>query len=505
MSSKYRYAKYPSAKVYDKKGNQIKHLLWGDWVSLEGPADKGKVPVHVRGVNGFMCESDLVTERVLEIVFVDVGQGDGCLVVTPDDEKIIIDAGEADNMYRFLAWRFNFLGGVRTFDAAIITHPDKDHYNGFKQLFKDSKVRFKRVYHNGIMEQYPKKKPLGPDAWSGETKYITELMHTRADLGAFLADTSRYGKKLYANLLKDALSSMTSAANNVRMLAASSDPNKAAYVEGFGASKPVRLRILGPVLEPDAGGAARLRWFRDHPTGGSLNPGKTKNGHSVILKLEYGDVSILLGGDLNSSAEAFLLEHYTKQPWPPEDSNAEQVLIGAARTTFQADVVKCCHHGSADFTDAFLQAVNPAATVISSGDEESHAHPRSDTLGAVGLHGRGWRPLVFSTELCRSTREDEGDTRTEIGKLIEKIAATTDESKRKDLIKKRDDLLDELAKRNVTVYGAINLRTDGDRVVLAYMLEKPREGKSNDKKTLTRWDIYRIERVGNGPLVYVSD
>ena len=49
--------------------------------------------------------------------------------------------------------------------------------------------------------------------------------------------------------------------------------------------------------------------------------------------------------------------------------------------------------------------INASATVVSSGDYESHSHPRPDALGAFGKHGRGERPLIFSTELARSTRE----------------------------------------------------------------------------------------------------
>ena len=41
-------------------------------------------------------------EKMLEIIFVDVGQGDGALLVTPDDKKYVIDAGVGDNMYRYL-------------------------------------------------------------------------------------------------------------------------------------------------------------------------------------------------------------------------------------------------------------------------------------------------------------------------------------------------------------------------------------------------------------------
>ena len=501
MPGEFRYAAYPSARVYDQDGNQIHHLLWGDWVKLTGPMQAGKQPVRVRGTDGFMFANDLQTERLLEIVFVDVGQGDGALIVTPADEKLLVDAGVASNLYRFLCWRFHFQGGMREFDAAIITHPDSDHYQGFAAIMREPNICFKRVYHNGIMEQ--KGKPFGPEVTDGGLKYVAELMETQQDLEAFLADKARYGDKAYPNLMKAALARL-SPGGEIRMLAASGDPANPAYVEGFGPNRELRIRVLGPVPEPAPGGRRRLRWFRERPGGGSYDEGKTKNGHSVILRLEYRDVSVLMGGDLNATAEAHLLGHYTGHPWPPPNQAAEQAMIQAARPYLGVDVAKTCHHGSADFTDTFMEAVHPAATVVSSGDEECYAHPRCDTLGAIGVHGRGWRPLIFSTELARSTREREGLAQKDLVNLLARIETEQDPTERIELVRQRDAMLDRLTDRNVTTYGAINLRTDGRRAVMAYRLEKPGTGKSGGKRTLTRWDIYRLEPAAGGLLAYVQ-
>ncbi|MCB9514343.1 MAG: hypothetical protein H6694_08530, partial [Candidatus Latescibacteria bacterium] len=110
---------------------------------------------------------------------------------------------------------------------------------------------------------------------------------------------------------------------------------------------------------------------------------------------------------------------------------------------FQVDVAKSCHHGSADFTVDFMRRVNPFATVISSGDNESYSHPRADALGCAGRYSRGSRPKVFSTELARS-------------------------------VSSGGDIL----------YGMINCRTDGKRIVMAQMKEK-RTGADI-------WDSYEL-------------
>jgi hypothetical protein len=66
--------------------------------------------------------------------------------------------------------------------------------------------------------------------------------------------------------------------------------------------------------------------------------------------------------------------------------------------------------------------VDATVTVLSSGDNEPYSHPRPDALGALGKHGRGLRPLIFSTELARSAKENikhPYQLRAKIKKLVE--------------------------------------------------------------------------------------
>jgi len=262
---------------------------------------------------------------------------------------------------------------------------------------------------------------------------------------------------------------------------------------GYGEGSPVRIEVLGPVVETDDDARSLLRWFHG-------DKGQTKNGHSVILRLEYGNVRILLGGDLNTAAEHHLLEQYTGLPTPPVTPEDHLNLVAAGRRHFEVDVAKACHHGSADFSDAFLASIHAAATVVSSGDRESHAHPRSDTLGALGQHGRGWRSLVFSTELARSVPDHDSEIRRLLATLDE-LEKATGEEEREELRRKLRDSRKELKKRAVTVYGTISMRTDGEHALMAYKLERDRRYGSR----LTRWDVYPLERVGDGPMVYVPD
>lgn len=262
---------------------------------------------------------------------------------------------------------------------------------------------------------------------------------------------------------------------------------------GFGPSNnpEFTIEVLGPVVERAPNGTKGLRTFGNSMTATAMDEGKTKNGHSVLLRLQYRDFSVLFGGDLNLSAEHFLMRHYGNDGEAPTTLALADAMINKAGARFAVDLMKRCHHGSSDVTDEFLEATEPAAFVVSSGDEESHVHPRPDLLGLLGKKGRGPRPLVLCTEILRSTREREDPGhRGKLDKLAAKIEKENDVQRKKELQQDRAKILDQLFKRNVGVYGAINLRTDGRRAVVAFRSEKAKGTK--------HWLYYELEKDENG-------
>lgn len=487
-----RFAGYPSPFVYDRPaGKKIQHLLWGDWLRLKEGRASGWVEVHARGCDGWMKDDEVVEDRLLEVVFVDVGQGDGCLVVTPDDEHVLIDAGEDENMFRYLTWRYGGFDEPWTFDAAIISHPDADHYGGFQDLFDAPFVTFENIYHNGIMERRGDL-PLGPRKKFGSRSYLTDLIEDENDLSGFLADdenwrhprSARWNKQ-YPSMLADGLGN--GSFNGFRALS-----HRDGHVPAWGPDDTLQMEILGPVRDELDGGEEALRYLD-----GSV--GRTKNGHSVVIRLTYRDVKLLLGGDLNIPSQELLLAHHTGLDPRPEQRDEHDALIAAARETFQVDVAKACHHGAADISTLFLAAVNPIATVISSGDDEPHAHPRADALGATGKHSRGNRPLIFSTELARSSKDTirrPEVMKARLRELKDEIRLAGDDTRIRERLEKEFNEIVDCIDRSVAVYGAIHLRTDGRRIVMAQKLERPRGSE--------KWDVYRLEPAGDGPLRFVS-
>lgn len=385
------------------KTTQVRDVRWGDFLNILGQTPDGWSEIKWGDKNFFIRTENIVDKRPIELIFLDVGQGDGCIYVSSEagvnERIIIVDAGIAENMFQFLKWRFGQLETEFRFHAAVVTHPDQDHYQGFQSVFDHNKVKFDRVYHNGIAER------TGPDLFGPSDatgRFLTDIMVSDADMRTLYSDPAIRGTKRYPKLMHTALTS--GRVEKVEMLSNEHGTKEAGktWMPQFapGDGRSTTIEVLGPV--PDLTVAKpRLRWFGEKigPTG--KDEGKTKNGHSVILRLTVGKLNVLFGGDLNRPAEDHLLRHYSGIA--PTDPLSAAVAAASAR--FGADIMKCCHHGAADVTDEFIRAVNPFAYVVSSGDEESHAHPRPDLLGRLGKLGRGDAPLILCTEILRSTRE----------------------------------------------------------------------------------------------------
>jgi hypothetical protein len=312
-------------------------------------------------------------------------------------------------------------------------------------------------------------------------RFLSEVIKNKPELEILLASSEMRGTKVYPNMLHQALQS-----GRVGDFKAICDRD--AYLSGYEEGNEVSIKILGPVpSDSEQPGMYKFKVLGDD--------GVTKNGHSIVLKLKYKNISLLLGGDLNAEAEHYLLEHYTGISPLTIDSAEKAELIRRGREIFESDVAKACHHGSHKFLDVFLQCINPLATIISSGDNESHSHPRPDTLGAIGKNSRGSRPLIFSTELARSAKE--GIKQPErlvkvINDLENKIRVEADPVHKAEL---QALLRAEYFKleRSIAIYGMINVRSDGEKIIIAQKLEKPSNGR--------KYDIYKLEYL-DGELKY---
>ena len=462
-------------------------LLWGDEVYVIA-VDGATAKVSAHGHHLELPSEHLTDERVLSLYQVDCGQGDAALVNFPDGRWMMVDGGPAHDwsnsgkiaadflywkMFRDQSWKqeFNFRKGPLRLDAVVCTHPDYDHYGGFTALTKNVRgktLEYGTVFHCGLGrfggDGGPAMSQLGPLS-EGPDRFVTTLLDGFEDVAEYLQPTATrpwalsgsYGAWL--NDLRQLQGAGVGALQRVR--------ERTGHLPGFGpADSDVAVRVLGPIEESYGAGPA-LRYL-DAYSARKRNPSLTRNGHSVVLRLDYGDVRILLTGDLNFRSQALL-------------------LANVAAAEFQSHVAKACHHGSEDISWTFLKAISPLATMISSGDNEMYAHPRAKVLGLTGAFGalrargrpqeylglkeeRYIAPLIYSTELSRSVELfpphaafDAGGARIANAQVQARGRTRRDGGRRANL----GDWL--LADR--MVYGLINVRTDGKRIVMAVKKE----------------------------------
>ena len=474
------YVSVDSTPLYkNKTGNaKVCHLLWGDGVKIYTSA-AGRKKVTARGRRlGWVRNSALGGESLLELYFIDVGQGDGVLIKTPDFRHVMIDGGyprsmqdTGKNAADFVDWKFfrDYGKNKIDLDAMVVSHCDADHYGGLWNLLDVSQnneldangLRVEAFYHAGLAwwKAPGGKKTLGPSKTVSGEKFWTRLMGNRNAVKSALGSGS--GPKLYgwwSDFLQTVVDTKKKSGQPTPIQRLS---HVDAYVPGFepGGSGEPAIGVLGPV-EFDVSGKSALRKF---PGGTSQNT----NGVSLLLRVDYGRTRTMLTGDLNKVSQRSLLNDYTGE-----------------RHEFECDVTKACHHGSEDISYKFLQALRPAATVISSGDNEGHDHPRpsviaaSATTGYFQLDGDDLiTPLVYSTELARSVdlgfpkrldrKNAAGNTiGTITGQALERAVLHITKAKSKSL------KLGQTLVVGGLIYGLVNLRTDGDRILCSTLDEQ---------------------------------
>jgi len=473
-------------------------LLWGDRCRVLGTSGT-EARVRARGREGSVATADLASRvDLLEVYVIDVGQGDGVLMKTPDGRWHLIDAGvaAAAQMTRkgaanFLRWKFqdDFEQTAIALESVTMSHPDYDHFGGLTDVLagvlppsaghpeRRFEVRVENFYHGG-MGRFASGDPLGrtrrgevePFPRGGhrmrrEGTFITELLGGKTD---FRSPARPFADRPAGSSFADLAALVGRVPRRVRRLSRD-DGHLPGYAPG---ESSCVIHVLGPILERIGGSAVGLRWLDSES--------KTRNGHSVVLRVDYGGARILLTGDLNSGSQHLLLSYV------PE-------------TEFAVDVAKGCHHGSDDVDLEFVRAMAARATVISSGDNEDYAHPRPRVLGASARYGREGLdargeivpPLLYSTELARSVkleyaRRVEMDVDLDQGEFTVEGPAET----ARVLPQGRDAKLRPLAEFPLAtdlVYGLVNVRTDGRHILFATL-----EEKGNDFDT-------RILRAGASP------
>jgi competence protein ComEC len=93
--------------------------------------------------NIFIWKPVFQSNKWMEVIFFDVGQGDAALVKFPDGKNMLIDAGP--NLVGFDAGKYFLLpyfkrNGINRINTVVLSHADNDHIGGMPTLFRNVKI-----------------------------------------------------------------------------------------------------------------------------------------------------------------------------------------------------------------------------------------------------------------------------------------------------------------------------------------------------------------------------
>ena len=235
----------------------------------------------------------------LEVTVLDVGQGDSLFVVSPHGRTLLIDGGGA-------------FGGF----------PGHEEHNG----------------------PDPGEDAVSPYLWSRGFQKLdaVALTHAHQDhIGGLTAilENFRVGSLWIGREVSSAaLSNLERLAHERKIPVVHETRGRAFSWDG------VEAQFLWPEISPE-----------------EIAP-SPKNNDSLVLRLQYGDRSLMLPGDAEKQTE-------------------RQILAENSDAIIHADVLKIGHHGSKNSTTPeFLGAVGPQIAVISAGEDNPYGHPSPELL-----------------------------------------------------------------------------------------------------------------------------
>ncbi len=100
----------------------------------------------------FYFVSQIDKQNNLEVVFLDVGQGDSALVKTGSGQKVLIDAGANYITLQKLQEYLPIFS--KSIDILLLTHPDMDHVGGSKEILDFIKVKNVIISSENKYEDY---------------------------------------------------------------------------------------------------------------------------------------------------------------------------------------------------------------------------------------------------------------------------------------------------------------------------------------------------------------
>ncbi len=287
-----------------------------------------------------VTNEDVLTEVVgedLVVHFLDVGQGDACIIQFPDYKTMLIDGAEngyGDKINDYIEQNVKDENGdtITYFDYAVLTHSDSDHCASMDE----------------VLNEYPAKTFYRPNVLASREGY--------SDPNRNLLKGNYTEKSTLA--YKNAIEAGNAGADTVIINSADM-----ADVEGESASgEPYSVRFYGP----------------------NSDSYKDWNNYSPIMIVEYKGVKMALTGDCEKEGE----EEFVNLV------NADSGEFALFDDDYHVDVIKAGHHGSRTSTSVpFVNAITTQSqiqntlVIVSCGFENSYGHPHSEFLNNMKTVG----------------------------------------------------------------------------------------------------------------------
>lgn len=325
----------------------------------------------------------------LQVHVLDVGpiEGDSILIISPAGKSVLIDAGDAgkgkvvlDALKRYKVDRVDYF---------IATHPHTDHIGAADEVLNGIKIG--NMIDNGVDLSTP-----------------APVTATKPGKGKKVAPPPPPPKKSKTRTVNAFFDEYREALKQNGAQYEKAEPGKK-YDLGGGAI----LTVLAP---------AEPFFTKDQMKTG----GNETNANSIVLRLDYGDFSMLFMGDA--------------------ESQTEERLLSKPDLDLKVKVIKVGHHGSKYATsENFVKRVQPEAAIISDGAWNRYGHPAQSVLDRL----KAANTKVWRTDLqgeVTITTKGKGDS----GKLYEiKTAKETKE----DLWAGREAMKDDSSRSGFIAYG----------------------------------------------------
>ncbi len=273
----------------------------------------------------------------MNVHFVDVGQGDACIIEFPDNKKMIIDGGDKDeeienNLLNYIEQNIKDENGetIEYFDYVMLTHTDADHCGSL----------------DAVLKEYPAKVFYRPNVLCSYSGYTDP---GRRDLTSNCEDKDT---RVYKDVLEAAYGS---------------DVLEEVFVNDDSL----------PAIEPDGLDEGDPGYYSLSFYGPNSDVYDDWNNYSPIMILEYAGEKISLTGDCEKEGEAEFVEKV----------KADEGKFAEFDDFYAVSVIKAGHHGSrtstgVEFVEAITtpESIENTLVIISCGFDNKYEHPHDEKL-----------------------------------------------------------------------------------------------------------------------------